>query len=171
METKAQTRQGANQQSTLQNDIVITRVFDLPVSKVWQAWTEAEQFKKWWGPEGFTCPVSTMESRKGGTYLSCMRAPDGKEFWSTGVVQEFIPNKKLVITDSFSDSKGNVISAAELGFPGNWPKELLITVNFEEVEAGRTRLRLQHEGVPEEMRDDCIKGWNQSLDKLAKNIK
>ena len=75
--------------------MVIHRVFDLPVSKVWQALTEAEQFKKWWGPKGFTCPSSTMEARVGGKYLNCMRGPDGKEYWSTGVVKEFIPEKKV----------------------------------------------------------------------------
>jgi uncharacterized protein YndB with AHSA1/START domain len=171
METRTQTGQDVKQRSALQNDIVINRVFELPVTKVWSAWTEPEQFKKWWGPEGFSCPVSKMEPKKGGKYLSCMRGPDGKEYWSTGVVQEFIPNKKLAVTDSFSDAQGNVISAAELGFPGNWPKELLITVSFDEEQPGKTKMRLQHQGIPEEMRDECIKGWNESFDKLARNIR
>ena len=53
--------------------------------------------------------------------------------------------------------------------PGNWPKELLITFNLEEAD-GATKLKLIHEGVPGEMHDECIKGWNESLDKLEKNI-
>jgi hypothetical protein len=36
---------------------------------------------------------------------------------------------------------------------------------------GATKLKLTHEGVPEEMHDDCVNGWNESLDKLDKNIK
>ena len=171
METNTQTRQDVKQKPELKNNIVINRVFDLPVQKVWAAWTDAEQFKKWWGPEGFTCPVSNMEAKVGGRYLSCMKAPDGKEFWSTGVVKEFVPNRRLVLSDSFSDSKGNVISASDLGFPGNWPRELLISVTFEEAGSSKTKLRLEHEGIPEEMREDCIKGWNESLDKLGRNIK
>jgi uncharacterized protein YndB with AHSA1/START domain len=111
-----------------------------------------------------------MEAKKGGKYLNCMRAPDGKEYWSTGVVNEFIPDKKLVITDSFSDPKGNIIDAAELGMQGDWPRELLITFELEEAD-GATKLKLTHEGVPEEMHDDCVKGWNGSFDKLEKNIK
>jgi uncharacterized protein YndB with AHSA1/START domain len=172
METNTQTKQDVRQKgSALQNKIVINRVFDLPVSKVWQAWTEPEQFKKWWGPEGFTCPISKMEARKGGKYLSCMRSADGKEFWSTGVIEEFIPQKKLVVTDSFSDAKGNIIPASEYGMPGDWPDQLLITVNFEELGENRTKITLQHEGIPDEMREECIKGWNESLDKLAKNLR
>jgi len=68
-----------------------------------------------------------------------MRGPDGKEYWSTGVVQEFIPEKKLVITDSFSDSNGNITSASEQGLPGEWPAELLVTFRLEET-GGATRL-------------------------------
>jgi len=171
METKTQTEQDVRQQGTaLQNDIIIQRVFDLPISTVWQALTESESFKKWWGPEGFTCPYSKMDARIGGKYLNCMRGPDGKEYWSAGSVKEFIPEKKLVITDSFSDEHGNIISASEYGMPGNWPKELLITFFLEEAD-GATKLKLIHEGIPEEMRDECIKGWNESLDKLEKNMK
>ena len=128
---KQKQKQDIKQQgSALQNEIVINRVFNLPVSVVWLAWTDAEYFKKWWGPRGFTCPSSKMEAKVGGKYLSCMRGPDGKEYWSTGEVKEFIPERKLVVTDSFSDEKGNIKSASEYGMPGDWPKELLITCVF-----------------------------------------
>ena len=168
METK--TKQDIKQQgSALQNEIVINRVFNLPVSVVWLAWTDAEYFKKWWGPRGFTCPSSKMEAKVGGNYLSCMRGPDGKEFWSTGVVKELIPERKLVVTDSFSDDKGNIKPASEYGMPGDWPKELLITVYLEEAD-GATKMKLKHQGIPNEMREDCIKGWNESFDKLEENI-
>ena len=157
------------QGSALQNEIVINRVFNLPVSVVWLAWTDAEYFKKWWGPRGFTCPSCEMEAKVGGKYLSCMRGPDGKEFWSTGVVKEFIPERKLVVTDSFSDEKGNIKPASDYGMPGDWPKELLITVYLEEAD-GATKMKLRHQGIPGEMREDCIKGWNESFDKLEENI-
>ena len=168
METK--TKQDIKQQgSALQNEIVINRVFNLPVSVVWLAWTDAEYFKKWWGPRGFTCPSSKMEARVGGKYLNCMRGPDGKEYWSTGVVKELIPERKLVVTDNFSDDKGNIKPASEYGMTGNWPKELLITVYLEEAD-GATKMKLKHQGIPNEMREDCIKGWNESFDKLEENI-
>ena len=170
MATKTQTKQDVKQQgSALQNDIVINRVFNLPVSVVWLAWTDGEYFKKWWGPKDFTCPSSKMEAKVGGKYLNCMRGPDGKEYWSTGEVKELIPERKLVVTDSFSDEKGNIKSAAEYGMPGDWPKELLITVYLEEAD-GATKMKLRHQGVPDEMREDCIKGWNESFDKLEENI-
>lgn len=166
METKTKRMQDTD----VQNDVVIHRVFRLPVDKVWQAITVPEYFKKWYGPNGFTSPYSSMEARKGGKYLNSMRGPDGKEIWSTGVVNEFIPEEKLVVTDSFSDSKGKIISASEYGLPGKWPRELLITYELEEAD-GATKLTLTHEGIPEEAHDQCVQGWNESFDKLEKNIK
>jgi len=171
METKTQSRQDTRTQKTeTQNELTIYRVFDIPINKVWKALTEPEEFKKWWGPKGFTCPSSKMEARVGAKYLNCMKGPDGKEYWSTGTVKELIPKKKLVVTDSFSDSQGNIKTAAEHGLKGDWPKELLITFELEEAD-GATKLRLQHKGVPDEMHDECKQGWNESFDKLEENIK
>ena len=169
MGTTTKTRQDTKQNPGLQKDIVIHRVFDLPVSKVWQAITVAEEFKKWWGPRGYTCPSSSMDARVGGKYLNCMRGPDGKDNWSTGVVKELIPEKKLVITDSFSDENGNIINASRIGMPGKWPDEMLITFELDEAD-GATKLKLRHEGIPPEMHDDCVKGWNECFDKLEENI-
>ena len=163
------TKQNVQKGSPVSNDIVINKVFNLPLNAVWLAWTEPEHLKKWWGPKGFTCPSSQIEAKVGGKYLNCMRGPDGKEYWSTGEVKEFIPERKLVITDSFADEKGNIRSASDYGMPGNWPKELLITVYFEEAD-GATKMKLRHQGVPGEVREDCIKSWNESFDKLENNI-
>src|SRR6185436_16958140 len=171
METKTQNRQNASRHDTeVQHELVINRVLDLPVDKVWKALTEPEEFKKWWGPKGFTCPSSKMEAKVGAKYLNCMKGPDGKEYWSTGTVKEIIPEEKLVVTDSFSDPQGNIKTAADQGLPGEWPRESQITFELEEAD-GATKLRLQHEGIPDEMHDECKKGWNESFDKLEQNIK
>jgi len=150
--------------------VVIHRVFSLPISKVWKALTEREEFEKWWGPNGFTGRSVKMEAKQGGRYLNVMRGPDGNDFWSTGTVKEFVPEKKLVITDHFSDEEGNIKNASEIGMPGNWPTELLITFELEEAD-GATKLNLHHEGIPEEAHDDCVKGWNECFDKLEETIK
>jgi len=46
--------------SIQKKDLVFTRVFNAPVTQVWKAWTDAERVKKWWGPDGFSCPVARM---------------------------------------------------------------------------------------------------------------
>jgi uncharacterized protein YndB with AHSA1/START domain len=171
METQTKsTRNVSYADRDTQNEIVIDRVLNLPISKVWKAWSQPASLKKWCGPKDFTCPSSTINFKTGGKYLNCMRSPAGEEFWSTGVYEEIIPDKKIVFTDSFSDSKGNTISASEHNMPGDWPLELLVTVTLEEAN-GKTVLRLQHQGIPDEMYEECIQGWNESLDKLEKNLK
>jgi len=49
------------------SELVITRVFDAPRELVWNAWTEPESVKRWWGPKGFTAPFCRIDLRVGGT--------------------------------------------------------------------------------------------------------
>jgi len=156
-------------------ELVITRIFDAPRKLVWKAWTEPEQMKRWWGPEGFTAPVIKIDLRVGGKYLNCMRGagPDGviRDFWNTGVYREIVPMEKLVATDSFADEKGNVVSASHYGMSSDLPKEFLVTVTFEEQD-GKTKMILRHAGMPKgEHMDLARQGWNQSFDKLAESLK
>ncbi|MES2567011.1 MAG: SRPBCC domain-containing protein [Bacteroidota bacterium] len=146
--------------------VSIQRKFDLPIDKVWSAWTTEDGLKKWWGPKAYSCPVCHVDFKVGGKYLASMMHKDkGDVLWSTGVYKEIIPQKKIVMTDSFSDSNGNVISAFDAGMPGVWPQELIITVELKE-DHGKTYMTLTQEPMPAEMYDDCIKGWNECLDKL-----
>ena len=49
------------------SELVITRVFDAPRELVWNAWTEPERVKRWWGPQSFTAPFCRIDLRVGGT--------------------------------------------------------------------------------------------------------
>src|SRR5262245_29973397 len=124
-----------NSDSNIANrEIVITRIFDAPRQLVWKAWTEPEHVMRWWGPKTYTSPACKIDFRVGGVYLFCMRSPDGKNYWSTGVYREIVPLERIVCTDSFADEHGNLVPASHYGLPGDWPEELMITVMFEEHE-------------------------------------
>lgn len=157
-------------QNTGEQELVIMRIFDAPRKLVWKAWTDPEYMKRWWGPKGFTSPVSRIDFRVGGIYLNCMRSPEGQDYWSTGIYREIVELEKIVCTDSFSDAEGNVVPASHYGMNGDWPLELLLTVTFEEHE-GKTKMTLQHVGIPAgENRDLAKAGWNESFDKLAEYL-
>jgi len=152
-------------------DLVIERIFDAPVELVWKAWTDPEHVKRWWGPKDFTAPAIKIDFRVGGTYLFCMRSPDGQDYWSTGVYREIVPLKRIVYTDSFADEKGNVVSASHYGMGDDFPLELLVTLTFEDYQDGKTRFTLRHAGMPAgEDSEMAQMGWNQSLDKLAEAL-
>src|SRR6266545_1112456 len=153
------------------NELVIERVFDAPRERVWKAWTEPEQAKRWWGPKGFTAPVWRTDFRVGGKYLYCMRSPDGKDYWGTGVYREIVRLEKIVATDSFADAEGKVVPATHYGFREDFPRELLLTVTFEDL-GGKTNMTLRHAGFPAGPdRDGAMQGWTESFEKLGRKTR
>jgi uncharacterized protein YndB with AHSA1/START domain len=151
--------------------LVITRTFDAPRELVWKAWSDPAHVMRWWGPKGFTTPVCKMDFRVGGTWFSCMRSPEGQDFWGIGVYQEIVPMERIVTTDSFADEKGNVVPASHYGMEGDIPLEMLITVTFEDIGDGKTKMTLTHAGLPAgEHQTGANQGWNESFDKLAEEL-
>ncbi len=152
----------------------ITRTLNAPIERVWDAWTNPEMIKKWWGPNYFDAPVVKADVRTGGKYLYCMRSTGeipqfaaGQEFWSAGEYTEVIPMQKIVATDHFADKDGNYISPKDVGMPGEWPEEMIVTTTFEDLGDGKTKLTIVHVGHPQEMVENATTGWNESLDKFA----
>ena len=152
-------------------EVVITRVFDAPRQLVWMAWTDPEHMKRWWGPQHFTSPSCTIDLRVGGTYLFCMRSPDGKDYWSTGTFREIVAPARLVFSDSFADPQGNIVSASYYGMAPEFPMETLVTVTLVE-DAGKTSMTMRHAGLPAgPMIDMTEQGWTTSFDKLAASLR
>lgn len=50
------------------------RTYDAPIGKVWQAWTDPEQLKKWWGPNDVTIPECEVDLKVGGKVRIVMEA-------------------------------------------------------------------------------------------------
>ncbi|WP_295902332.1 SRPBCC family protein [uncultured Bdellovibrio sp.] len=148
----------------LNKTITLTRVFDAPREQVWRAWTDPERIKLWWGPKAFTAPSIKNDLRIGGTYLYAMKDAEGKLYWSTGTYKDVRYLEKIVATDSFADEKGHIVSPAEYGMP-NMKDELELTVTFED-KGNQTKLTIVHKDFPANYFDQCVQGWNESLDKL-----
>ena len=146
--------------------VELTREFNAPVERLWQAWTTPQIIKEWWGPENYSCPEAKMDVRVGGKSLLAMRGPDGKVIYSGGTYEVVEKNQRLVTSDSFMDASGNIIQAKDIGMPGDWPEACRITVEFKSLGEGASELQIKHEGIPKEMHDDCVSGWSSSIDKL-----
>jgi uncharacterized protein YndB with AHSA1/START domain len=149
----------------------IERTFNAPREKVWEAISTPEGIKKWWGPKMFSCPTAEIDLRVGGKYLFCMRGAMGpgmpeQDFWSGGEYTEIVPMEKVVMTDHFATKEGNYINAREIGMPGEWPDEMMITMELSD-DNGGTKLSITNDGHPAEMTDPATSGWNEQLDKLA----
>ena len=151
-------------------ELVVTRAFEAPRGLVFAAWTEPERLKRWWGPRNFTMPFCEIDLRPGGVFLRCMRSPEGRDLWVTGVFREVVVPERLVFTDSFADAQGDVVSAVRYGLGAGWPTERLVTVTFED-EGGATRVTIRHIGIPSGVDPDLTRrGWSDGLDSLAEYL-
>lgn len=155
--------------STVYTDaVVIERTFAAPADRIWQMWTEAEQFQKWYGPKGFSVPVAQMDLRVGGKRLICMASPDGSmKMWFTGEFVEIVPTTRLVYTESMADEQGNVISPAAMGMSPGYPETTEVTVELVDI-GGHTKMVMTHVGVPAGSGGEG--GWKQAFDKLAEQV-
>lgn len=149
----------------------VTRVLDAPPGRVFKAWSDPEQVKRWWGPNGFTTPVCTIDFHLGGAWHYCMHSPEGRDYWCKGVYREIVEGEKIVTTDFFSDEVGNLVPPTRYGMSADWPAEMLITVDFAEQE-GKTKLTVR-QTVPDPLVEEsgAVQGWSESLDRLAEAVK
>ena len=61
---------------TNETTLAITRLFDAPPARVFDAWLKREEWQSWIGPEGMSCEVPVLEPRVGGRYrLTMNRRP------------------------------------------------------------------------------------------------
>ncbi len=154
----------------VEQEIVITRVFDAPRELVFKAWTEPERLMRWWGPKGFTTPFCTVDLRAGGIFHYCMRSPEGRDFWGKGVYREIVAPERIVYLDSFADETGNTVEPARYGMSPEHPVETLVTVTFTERD-GKTEVTLRH-GIPESVpeRSGALQGWTEMFERLADEL-
>ena len=131
---------------------VIERLFEVPVSKVWDALTKNEQLKKWYFQRPEFKPAVGFE-------FTFTGGPDEKKpYHHLCKVVEVIPGRKLSYSWRYD------------GYPGN------SIVTFELFEEGEnTKLRLTHAGLetfdqanPDFARKNFEGGWTSILDNSLK---
>ncbi len=141
---------------TSERELVVTRTVNGPARLVFEAWTRAELFQRWWVPKsiGLTLLSCELDVRVGGVYrlvFSHPASPAPMAFH--GKYLDVMPHSRLVWTNE------------EAG--GNGP---VTTVMFEET-AGKTRL-VMHDLYPSKgALDDAIASesisWNdETFDQL-----
>jgi uncharacterized protein YndB with AHSA1/START domain len=160
-------------QSPNKQDLVITRVFDIPVELVWKAWTDPKRVIQWWGPADYISPQCEIDFREGGQYLFCMRAPKeqgGQDYYSAGVYEKIVPMERLEFTQTLADKDGNTVDPIDVGMPPDFPKEVKFVIEFN-AQGDRTELPItEYDWTFGQMSKYAVIGMNQSLDKLAASI-
>jgi uncharacterized protein YndB with AHSA1/START domain len=85
-------------------ELVLCRLIDAPVEKVYRGWTEPALLKEWFAPKPWTVSRAENDLRPGGATLVVMKSPEGQEMPCPGVYLEVVPNQKLVFTDAYTQA-------------------------------------------------------------------
>jgi predicted enzyme related to lactoylglutathione lyase/uncharacterized protein YndB with AHSA1/START domain len=141
---------------TSPNTMVLRRFIKAPRERIWAALTNAEEVKKWFGPETSEAISVKLDARPGGRFEVRIRSQEIPEMEGRGIFREVTEPSRLAYTWKWS------------GHPDMQFGDTLVTVDLHDVDGG-TDLQIIHEALPNpEMRDDHYYGWNGSLDKLVK---
>src|SRR3954470_9579625 len=117
--------------TTMQSENIklkLERLIKAPRERVFAAWTDPEQIKKWFVPcekEGdVTTPSAKCDARIGGKYRIQTRKADGEYFTAAGTYREVNPPARLVFTWAW-EKDGSEADFGELE-----PDETLVSIDF-----------------------------------------
>jgi uncharacterized protein YndB with AHSA1/START domain len=139
-------------------DIEITRTLDTPRERVYQAFTDPDQFAEWYGPVGFPVDRATVEldAQVGGRQRFTM-ASDTDPSMRTGFDGRFVevvPNELLSSTGAWDGIPGQA---------GPWPSNLRVEFHDDD---GKTRLVVREGPHPTGTADMGRQSWEMMLPKL-----
>lgn len=146
---------------SLDREIVLVRVLDASRDAVFAAWTDADAFCEWFGPDGFTCSVREMDVRPGGRARFDMISGDGTVFTNRFDYLEVVENQRLIL-DHGADADDD-------------PARFRVTITLDEQGDGKTVLTLRQLHPTAEARATTI-GFGavelglQTMDKLARHL-
>jgi uncharacterized protein YndB with AHSA1/START domain len=86
-------------------EIVIRRTFDAPRARVYEALTNPDHVKHWWGPRQYGAVSAIGEFRKGGHYRYAQNGPQGEVAFS-GEIRESSP-ERIAYTEEFEAMPGH----------------------------------------------------------------
>jgi uncharacterized protein YndB with AHSA1/START domain len=98
---------------------VIRRTINASAARVFEAWTQPEQLRRWWGPRPVMCSGAEVDLRVGGEYRIGNLLPDGTVLWIAGRFEVVDSPERLAYTWEIEQK----------GMPS--PERSRVTVRFE----------------------------------------
>lgn len=145
---------GPDSQSTTVT-LVVRKTIRATAERLFEAWTQPAQLRRWWGPEAVVCTDAEVDLRVGGRYRIANQFPDGKILWIAGKFEAIERPRKLVYT---------------WGLEPETDRSERVTVAF--VPRGdATEVIVTHERIRNAaIRDMHEQGWRGCLDGLAEYL-
>jgi uncharacterized protein YndB with AHSA1/START domain len=138
-----------------QETLVVRKTIQASPERLFAAWTDPEQLRAWWGPEGIICIAADVDLRRGGRYRIGNLLPDQRVLWIVGEFEVVEPPRRLVYTWRLE---------------GISETEERVTVQFES-QGAATEVIVTHERIPSrELRNQHERGWEGCLSGLAEYL-
>ncbi|MGI9205291.1 MAG: SRPBCC family protein [Woeseiaceae bacterium] len=133
------------------NRLQIRKLIPAPPERVFRAWTNPDELKLWWGPQGVRCISAEIELKVGGQYRIGNELADGTI---------------LFIKGEFDVIERPHLLRYSWAIENDHPTIERVTVQFEAHEFG-TELLLTHELISTTaLRDQHQNGWHGCMDGL-----
>ncbi|MFT5115389.1 MAG: hypothetical protein ACI8P9_004740 [Parasphingorhabdus sp.] len=81
-----------------QESLLLERVFEAPIQRVFDAWTRPEMLAAWFGPEGFKVLSADCDLSIGGSYDITILSPDNLQIRHFGEYVDIASPHRLVFT-------------------------------------------------------------------------
>ncbi len=85
---------------TSNRELLLIRTLNAPIELIWEVWSNPARIAQWWGPNGFTTTITTMDLQPGGQWNLVMHGPDGTDYDNRSVFKEVVPHEKLCMNTS-----------------------------------------------------------------------
>lgn len=72
---------------TFPNELIVRRHVAAAPPVVFDAWTDPQQLRIWWGPADIECTHAEVDLRVGGEFRLANRGPDGSTVWIAGIYE------------------------------------------------------------------------------------
>ena len=119
-------------------NLIDDREYAAPPELVFEVWTRAEHFARWFGPDNVEVSLCEIDARPGGVLRFQHRFPAGQLVSIRGVFDEVVPPTRLSFTVTFVDANDRPTVNAMMP---DWPvgAHIVMTVEFFAT-AGGTRM-------------------------------
>jgi uncharacterized protein YndB with AHSA1/START domain len=148
--------------------ITIERTYAASIDDAWDLWTTKDGIESWWGPDGFSVEVHTIDLRPGGELRYAMTATAPAQI-------EFMKRAGMPLTTEGTVTYTEVVSKRRLAYDhlvdfvpgvGSYCVSTLVELH---PSAGGVRMVLSLDPMHDEVwTTRAVMGWESELGKLAK---
>lgn len=135
--------------------LCVRRFIPASPARIFRAWTNPDEMKKWWGPAGVHCAEVEIDLTVNGRYRIANELPDRSVLWISGTFELIEPPHRLIYSWTIENKS---------------PETERVEVNFEQRDLG-TEVTITHQRIASKaLREQHQQGWEGCLHGLVEYL-